>query len=98
MLTKVKSFMIDAGELLDDKINEWVDETKNYIVDVKTHGDLPLGHGRLLVIVTYMTHEDITAMIMPLGGGAFVDFEKGKDGSNILDLSQFEDDYDTKPS
>jgi len=97
MLTKVKSFIIGADQLIDDEINQWVDKTQNYIVDLKTHGSLPLGLGKLLVIVTYMSHKDMTAMVMPFGG-QFEGFEKGKDGSNILDLSQFEDDYDAKPA
>jgi len=90
MRTKVKTFVIDQIDHIDNEINEWVDETHNHIVDIRL---LETSIG-IVVVVVYMTEDDINSM---MGGTAMFDgFEKGADGVNVLDLSNLEDDSKTE--
>ena len=88
MRTKVKTFVVTQLDHLDNEINEWVDQTHNHIVDLRLL-ETSLG---TVVVVVYMTQGDLNAMISP--ASMFEGFDKGADGDNILDLSEFEDTDD----
>ena len=83
MPTYIKTFKTTDPYELDTLINKWVDDTDNYIIDIKLSEEIGDRVG-LIVIVMYMSKEDLDSMMMPMSAG--IDFGAGPEGDNVLNL------------